>query len=59
MSRDAVIGHIKRQREAGPEQDMLATFVRNEQGGIVGLERTPLRIVRDATGRPVGIGKAV
>ena len=31
---------------------------RDADGAIIGMERAPLRIVRDAEGRPVGIGKA-
>lgn len=58
LSRDAVISRIKRRLDTAPEQELLATFVRNEGGSIVGLERAPLTVVRDAEGRPIGIGKA-
>lgn len=58
MTRDAVIGRIKRTRESGDGEPLVASFVRDDDGRIVGMERAPMQVIRDAEGRPVGIGRA-
>ena len=61
LTRDAVIGRIKRTLSSvnQPDDGLVASFERDQDGRITGIARAPLAIVRDADGRPVGLGRSV